>query len=121
MARALGVGGLFIRSNNPDALTAWYRDRLGIGTGEHGMWEQEAGTTVFSAFQQDSDYFDRDRPFMLNLRVDDLDALIARFREHGEAVETRAEWETDYGRFARVHDPEGNPIELWQGPAEGAA
>lgn len=119
MARALGVGGVFFRSENPEALVAWYKDRLGIGAGEHGAWNTDAGMTVFSPFKADSDYFPADQRWMVNFRVDDLDALIARFREHGEEVETRAEWETPYGRFARVHDPEGNPIELWQAPADG--
>lgn len=117
MARALGVGGVFFRSENPEALAAWYKDRLGIGAGEHGTWDTDAGMTLFSPFKADTDYFPADRRWMVNFRVDDLDGLIARFREAGEEVETRAEWETPYGRFARVHDPEGNPIELWQAPA----
>ena len=55
---------------------------------------------------------------MLNLRVSGLDALIADLRAHGVAVETRAEWDNpETGRFARIHDPEGNPIELWEPPA----
>ena len=52
---------------------------------------------------------------MINLRVDDLDAMIAQLEAAGIAVETRDEWdEPDVGRFARIHDPEGNPIELWE-------
>ncbi len=56
---------------------------------------------------------------MLNLRVDDIDGMIAKLKEGGVAVETRSEWDGEYGRFARVHDPEGNPIELWQPPRAG--
>jgi predicted enzyme related to lactoylglutathione lyase len=73
--------------------------------------------TVFAPFPADSDYFPADRPFMLNLRVTELDALAAKLEAAGIAVERRPEWETEYGRFARIHDPEGLPIELWEPPA----
>ena len=111
----LGIGGLFFRARDPAALTAWYETHLLPGVAAFN-WHQEAGQTVFSPFKQDSDYFAADKQFMLNLRVAGLDDLIARLRAAGIAVETRAEWDGDYGRFARIHDPEGNPIELWQPP-----
>jgi glyoxylase I family protein len=113
-----GIGGLFFRSRDPEARAAWYRDHLGIGAGDDGMWEQEAGTTVFAPFPADSDYFGADQPFMLNLRVTDLEALVARLEASGIPVERRDEWNaTEYGTFARIHDPEGLPLELWQPPA----
>lgn len=118
MARAVGIGGVFFRSKDPGALALWYRTHLGIGAGHDAIWEQAAGLTVFAPFRQDSDYFPDDRAYMLNLRVDDLAALIADLRGAGIAVETRPEWDGDgsYGHFARIHDPEGNPIELWEPP-----
>jgi glyoxylase I family protein len=68
-------------------------------------------------FPEDTDYFgDRAQGFMLNFRVRDLDAMIAQLREAGIEVETRTEWNSEIGRFARIHDPEGNPVELWQPP-----
>lgn len=73
--------------------------------------------TVFAPFPADSDYFPADQPFMLNLRVTELDALVAKLEAAGTAVERRPEWETEYGRFVRIHDPEGLPIELWEPPA----
>lgn len=77
-----------------------------------------AGPTVFAPFKQDSDYFPADKTWMLNLRVRDLDALLDRVRARGIAVVTKAEWDTpETGRFARVYDPEGNAIELWEPPA----
>lgn len=113
-----GIGGFFFRARDQKALAAWYEQHLGIAE----MWQQQAGMTIFSPFRQDSDYFAPDRQWMLNLRVDDLDAMTAKFTAAGVAVETRAEWDTpETGRFARVHDPEGNPIELWQPPAAPAA
>lgn len=113
-----GIGGLFFRSSNPDARAAWYRDHLGIEAGQGGIWQQQAGMTVFAPFASDSDYFAADQSFMLNLRVTELDALAAKLDAEGIPVERRPEWDIDgYGRFARIHDPEGLPIELWEPPA----
>lgn len=114
-----GIGGLFFRSSDPDARAAWYREHLGIDAGHDAIWQQEAGMTVFAPFPADSDYFGADQQFMLNLRVDDLDALVERLEAAGVAVERRPEWDTEYGRFVRIHDPEGLPIELWEPPGHG--
>ena len=117
MQKVTGIGGLFFRARNPAKLKAWYAEHLGI----KGMpvWLQEAGFTVFEPFAADTDYFPADRQWMMNFRVDDLDAMIAQLQAADIIVETRAEWdEPDIGRFARIHDPEGNPIELWE-PAGG--
>jgi predicted enzyme related to lactoylglutathione lyase len=128
MGHVKGIGGLFFRARDPEALTAWYRDRLGVGPGcsaddtvapDDYAWNVTAGPLVFSPFTADSDYFAADRQYMLNLRVDDLDAVIAPFVEAGDEVITKDEWnDPSVGRFARVHDPEGNPIELWEPPRE---
>jgi predicted enzyme related to lactoylglutathione lyase len=118
MAGATGIGGFFFRASDPEALAAWYQRHFGISAGG-APWQQAAGMTVFAPFPRDSSYFPADRAFMLNLRVDDLAGLIAALAAEGIAAETRSEWDGDgsYGRFARVHDPEGNPVELWQPPA----
>ncbi|PPF79083.1 glyoxalase [Subtercola sp. Z020] len=110
-----GIGGLFIRSRDPEARAAWYREHLGVGLGPGGSWAQEAGETVFAPFPRDSDYFAADQAFMLNLRVTALDALVAELEAAGIAVERRNEWDAGgYWRFARILDPEGLPIELWE-------
>lgn len=116
MARVTGIGGVFFRSADPDGLTQWYRTHLSIDAG-YSPWAQQAGPTVFAPFAADSDYFPATQQTMLNLRVDDLAALIASLSAAGIAVETRAEWDGEYGTFARIHDPEGKAIELWQPPA----
>lgn len=108
-----GIGGVFIRATDPEALGAWYRTHLGLDIGAP-PWRQAAGPTVFAPFPRDSDYFPEDRAFMLNFRVDDLDALTARLTAAGIAVTTDPAWDSAVGRFARIHDPEGNPIELWE-------
>jgi predicted enzyme related to lactoylglutathione lyase len=118
--RVLGIGGLFLRSADPAALTAWYRDMLGVGAPKgEWVWNTAGGPTVFSPFAADTDYFPADRQFMLNLRVAGLEALVAKLESAGVAVERRAEWDSpEAGRFARISDPEGRPIELWEEPAE---
>ena len=119
MEKVTGVGGFFFRSRDTEALTAWYAQHLGIES--NPLWMQDAGPTVFAPFKESSDYFAADKRWMLNLRVRDMDAMLAQLRAAGIEIETRPEWDSaDYGRFARIHDPEGNPIELWQPPA-GAA
>ena len=124
--KVLGIGGLFIRSPDADALTRWYKDMLGVGTGCAGegepsewSWRVAGGDVVFQPFAQDSDYFAADKAFMLNFRVTGLAALIERLEAHGIAVEQREEWNhPEVGRFARIHGPDGNPVELWE-PATG--
>lgn len=115
MNKILGIGGLFFRANDPAALKTWYTDVLGIVISDY-VWQQEAGPTVLEPFAMDSDYFSTDKAFMLNFRVSDLDAVISDLKEKGVEVEVREEWNAspEMGKFARVLDPEGNPIELWQ-------
>ena len=125
--KVLGLGGIFFRARDPAALTAWYRDVLGVGAGCSGtdeepgewVWRAAGGDTVFAPFAADTDYFAADKVFMVNFRVSGLDALVARLEAAGIKAERRAEWDDPgIGRFARIHDPEGNAIELWE-PAEG--
>ena len=114
VGKAVGIGGIFFRSADTKALADWYETHLGVP----GFWQQDAGMTVFAPFKADTDYFPAGKQWMINFRVDDLDALIASLKATGIAVETRAEWDTpETGRFARIADPEGNQIELWQPPA----
>jgi len=111
-----GIGGFLFRSDDPDALSAWYKTHLGVGGFD---WRQAEGQTILSPFSRSSDYFAADKPWMLNLRVGDLDALLQDLSAAGIAIVTNPEWDTaGMGRFARIHDPEGNPIELWEPPAE---
>lgn len=118
MEKVLGIGGLFWRARDPDALARWYEEHLGImgvpGDYATPPWQQQGGTTVFAPFKQDTTYFDRpEQQFMVNFRVRDLEAMIAQLETAGIAVKRDPELYPN-GRFARLHDPEGNPIELWQ-------
>jgi predicted enzyme related to lactoylglutathione lyase len=120
----VGLGGYFFRAKDPAALKAWYREHLGVGGGmgvdasgqsNEWLWFTQGGPMVFEPFKADTDYFPADRTAMVNLRVEGLDALLASLRAAGVEVITKPEWDSpEVGRFARVHDPEGNPIELWE-------
>jgi len=111
MEKVLGIGGFFFRAKDPKSLAKWYEDNLGVST---PSWRTEAGVTAFAPFKQDTDYFgDMRLQWMINFRVRDLDAMVKQLRGGGVAVEVDAE-EDPYGRFARLNDPEGNPIQLWQ-------
>ena len=126
----LGIGGLFFRARDPDALSAWYREHLGVGAGcvategatpDDWSWQAEGGPVVFAPFEATSDYFPADKQFMLNLRVGDLDGLLKQLNAAGIAITTKPEWnDPAAGQFARIHDPEGNAIELWEPPARSS-
>lgn len=115
--RVTGIGGIFFRAENPEALAAWYAEHLGVTS--FGPWPQQEGISVFAPFDAGTEYWPVDRQWMLNLRVEGLDALVDQLSKAGIPVETRpGEWDTpETGRFARITDPEGNNIELWEPPA----
>ena len=118
MEKVLGIGGLFFRSEDPQALARWYQDHLGVSpvprSYDDVVWRQEAGATVFAPFEKETDDFGRPgQQWMVNFRVRDLDAMVAQLRAAGVAVEVNAE-SFPNGRFARLSDPEGNPVELWE-------
>ncbi len=115
MERVLGIGGHFLRAADPVAMGAWYRDSLGLDADENGLWLQEAGPTVFAAFESDTDYFGSGtQQAMLNFRVRDLDAMLGQLRAKGADVAAETQDMEGVGRFGWVTDPEGNRIELWQ-------
>jgi catechol 2,3-dioxygenase-like lactoylglutathione lyase family enzyme len=122
----IGMGGYFFRAKDPETMKAWYREHLGVGGGcgtdakgesNSYLWYQEGGPTVFEPFKADSDYFPTDRSAMINLRVSDLKSLLDKLRGAGIEI-TQEQTHEGVGSFARVHDPEGNPIELWEPPAD---
>src|SRR5256885_1999360 len=123
MEKVTGIGGLFFRAHDPKALGLWYQQHLGISltpsSYDDSVWQQEAGPTVFDPQPETSDYFgDAHKVWMLNFRVRDLDKMAAQLRAAG--IEIKIYPPDPTGRFARVHDPEGNPIELWQPAKPGA-
>ena len=115
MERVLGIGGYFMRAADPAALSAWYRDCLGLDADENGLWRQGAGLTVFATFESGTGYFgSRAQQTMLNFRVRDLDAMLGQLRDAGADVAEQTQDMEGVGRFGWVTDPEGNRVELWQ-------
>ncbi len=113
-----GIGGFFFRARDPEALGQWYRRHFGIEPQSGPLFPQSAGPTMFTPFAADTDYFAADKAWMINFRVENLDAMTTALRADGVEVITKPEWDMPgIGRFVRVHDPEGNAIELWE-PAD---
>ena len=126
MARITGIGGIFLRAQDRAALSAWYRDVLGLPMQDwHGAMFMAGGPpeeappySLFTLFAHDTPYFGPGgKACMVNFVVDDLDGLLSRLRAAGAGVDEKVE-DSEYGRFGWVTDPEGNRIELWQ-PARG--
>ena len=123
MAKVTGLGGVFYKVADQARTLAWYQEHLGIG-GEWGAmfpWADEpdeAPYSLLSPFKQTTDYLDPStHSFMINLRVDDLDGMIAALEAKG--VEILGRQDEDYGNFAWIMDPDGIKLELWQ--QKGAA
>lgn len=123
MAGVTGIGGVFLKCKGDSAaLAAWYREHLGMPLEDWGgavlRWPDDKagdkGLTVWHLAAADSQWFSpSDSAFMINYRVDDLDALLAQLRATGiEAVGGPESHEN--GKFAWIMDPDGNKVELWQ-------
>jgi glyoxylase I family protein len=116
--RVTGIGGFFFRSSDPDRLAQWYDQHLGVAPPPSSYdvptWQQQAGPTVFAAFAADGD-----DPHLgpggwgLNLRVRDLEAMVAQLEQAGIDVQVDPETYPN-GRFAQLADPDGNPVQLWE-------
>ncbi|PYX57613.1 MAG: glyoxalase [Acidobacteria bacterium] len=126
MKRVTGIGGIFFKADNAEKLYNWYEKYLGIkrapdGSGAMFEWReaddsQRKGMTIWAVFRRDTKYFDPSRSgFMINYRVDDLDALLETLKKEGVEIDPHRE-NYDYGRFAWIMDPEGNRVELWEPP-----
>jgi len=126
MAGVTGIGGVFFRARNREALAAWYRDHLGVPVqGWHGAQfhfaddhsKREHGYAVWALFPQDTKHFGAgSQSFMVNFRVNDLDSLLAKLRSEGSEVSEKVQAD-ETGKFGWVTDPEGNRVELWEPPA----
>jgi predicted enzyme related to lactoylglutathione lyase len=123
--KVMGIGGFFFRAADPKALSEWYERHLGVTrtpeSSTQEPWQQTAGPTAFAPFPKNTAYFGAvEQAWMINFRVRDLDAMVSQLRRAGILVEVDPE-SYPYGRFARLKDPEGNPIELWEPRQPGQA
>lgn len=118
--RITGVGGVFVKSKDPKALSAWYRDMLGVQIEAFGgamlRHDDAPGQppfVVWRSFKQETTYMaPSTRDFMLNFTVDNLDAFVDRLTKKGVAILKRDE--DPAGKYAWILDPDGTKIELWQ-------
>ncbi len=124
MKRVTGLGGAFFKAKDPKALAAWYDKHLGLNFGDNAysvlFWDEDPkpdkrGTSVFSIFDDNTQYFaPSTNAFMFNLRVEDLDWLLATLKDEGVQVQGDSQFMEGIGKFGWVVDPEGNKIELWE-------
>ncbi len=120
MAKAVGVGGVFLRASDPEKLSAWYAEHLGIPSQDGGSLAfdgpESMGMTVFAHFPASTKYFGEGaQQVMINFRVDNLDELLAKLTTANVRIDSNRE-DHAYGRFAWIWDPEGNRVELWEPP-----
>ena len=120
--RVTGIGGIFFKSNDPEKMRNWYSDKLGIVTDEYGSLFEFRNTEKpekkeylqWSPFEMNTDYFaPSEREFMINYRVQNIEALVENLREKGVTICDNIE-SYDYGKFVHILDPEGNKLELWE-------
>lgn len=122
MKRVTGIGGVFFKSGDSKKTKAWYKQHLGIESGEYGgtfEWrhansKDKKGFTAWGPFREDTDYFHpSERDFMINYRVDNLEKLLEVLKEEGVEVVGDIE-EFEYGKFGWIMDLDGTKIELWE-------
>jgi predicted enzyme related to lactoylglutathione lyase len=116
--RVLGIGGVFFRARDAEALKRWYGEHLGVDLDDYGTTFTAASgdQTVWAPFAADTDYFGaREQQLMVNYRVRDLDAMLAQLRAAGVEVDDDVA-EHEFGRFGWARDLEGNRFELWEPP-----
>jgi predicted enzyme related to lactoylglutathione lyase len=122
MGKVTGLGGIFFKCKDPKQMNSWYAKNLGLPVSDYGAtfeWRdadepEKKGSTTWSAFPQDTKYFEPStKDFMINYRVEDIEALVEQLRADGVTiVDEIAVY--DYGKFVHILDPEGNAIELWE-------
>ena len=125
MKRVTAIGGIFFKCQDPEKMKQWYSEHLGLETDEYGTnfeWRKSSdptskGFTVWSPFGNDTKYFEPSKKeFMINYRVDNIEALIDILRKEGVTILDDID-DSEYGKFIHIIDPEGNKIELWE-PAD---
>jgi predicted enzyme related to lactoylglutathione lyase len=126
MKKVTGIGGIFFKCKNPESMMEWYKTHLGIDANEYGAgfeWRDnedptKKGTTQWSPFADTTKYFEPSgKDFMINYRVENLEALVEQLRAGGVTILDNIE-AFDYGKFVHIMDAEGNKIELWEPAAE---
>ncbi len=122
MKKVTGIGGIFFKCKDPDKVKEWYKDHLGLDTDQYGTnfeWRQgddttKKGFTQWSPFSETTTYFQPStKDFMINYRVENLEALVEELKKEGVTVVDKIET-VEYGKFVHIVDIEGNKVELWE-------
>ena len=122
MKKVTSVGGVFFKCKNPQAQMEWYQKHLGLVMDKYGTsfeWrhsdnKEQKGFTAWSPFENETDYFgDAAQQYMINYRVENLDALVEELKKEGVTIVDEPE-HFEYGKFVHILDGEGNRIELWE-------
>ena len=120
--KVTGIGGIFFKCKDPKKMREWYKTNLGLKTNAYGAvfeWRQGADTTKkgfsqWSPFSEKTKYFEPStKDFMINYRVDNMEALVDQLRKDGVLVVDTIE-RVEYGKFVHIMDIEGNKVELWE-------
>ena len=120
--KVTGIGGIFFKCKNPAAMNVWYQQHLGLVTNEYGsLFEfrnldraEEKEYLQWGTFPENTEYFQpSEKDFMINYRVENLEALVSELKENGVTICDEIEV-FEYGKFIHIMDPEGNKIELWE-------
>lgn len=122
MKKVTGIGGVFFKCKDPKKVREWYKTHLGFETTDYGAnfeWREEGdstkkGSTAWSPFPETTKYFEPStRDFMINYRVENIEALVAQLKAEGVTIVDSIE-DSDYGKFVHIIDVEGNKVELWE-------
>lgn len=122
MKKVTGIGGVFFKCKDVNKVKEWYKTHLGLDAGKYGAnfeWRQaedptKKGSTQWSPFSETTKYFDPStKDFMINYRVENLEALVEQLRSDGVTIVDKIEG-SDYGKFVHIIDVEGNKVELWE-------
>lgn len=117
--KVTGIGGIFFVAKDPKKLYSWYEKCLGLKVNEYGFLFEKSenpadrGYLQLSAFSNNDYMQPSKKDFMINFRVDDLNAILEKLEKEGTRPTKEVE-RFDYGNFAHILDPEGNKIELWE-------
>ncbi|MEP6674059.1 MAG: VOC family protein [Ferruginibacter sp.] len=122
MKKVTGIGGIFFKSKDPKKMNEWYKKHLGFETTDYGTtfeWRQgddttNKGLTQWNPFAETTKYFEPStKDFMINYRVENLDALVEQLKNEGVTLVDEIE-DSEYGKFVHILDAEGNKIQLWE-------
>ncbi|MGZ3839645.1 MAG: VOC family protein [Flavisolibacter sp.] len=122
MKKVTGIGGIFFKCKDPNKINEWYKKHLGFDTTQYGTsfeWRQDGdtskkGSTQWSPFAETTKYFEPStKDFMINYRVENLEALVAQLKNDGVTILDNIE-DSEYGKFVHIIDLEGNKVELWE-------